>query len=454
MLIKMKNTKIYLLLLFVIINLTGYSQDLLKYKLDETYGGGVCATGNAEACIYILADKSLMLTFSSDLDPKLTLYQELDKGSSTQYLLNFLAGELFAERILQITSQRLEETISIPLYVLQNKESRRYIVYAEGCYETIHQECLDLYAHGSYPRARKKYMEAQKCYDAPKTGEIELEIAKMDSIIHYQNMADECFELLEYTKARGHYTKILQSYNPDDEHAKNRERECIRMLNQTCQKYYTKAEYYFREHEYEKAKALYEKIIDDNCNQEIEAKIKLEETKRIILFKEQRATSLTYEFSNGLPIGLSIGGYKNKKGGVYFTIMTNPAFFNYLRSNYEKAVKPEISGILGGTFRPVKHEYSPIWISIGIGYTMVGAYYYNENKDGEEKRLLYKGGDLPDNFDTKAELYHAVSPEIGLLGKIKFVSLRYTLQYRFAFDKDQQEYVRPFRHGFGIGFCF
>ena len=49
----------------------------------------------------------------------------------------------------------------------------------------------------------------------------------------------------------------------------------------------------------------------------------------------------------------------------------------------------------------------------------------------------------------------------SLLGKIRLgkgigigIALRYTFQYRYAIEKDTEDYIGKTRHVFGVGFCF
>jgi len=54
------------------------------------------------------------------------------------------------------------------------------------------------------------------------------------------------------------------------------------------------------------------------------------------------------------------------------------------------------------------------------------------------------------------ELYHAVSPEVGVLFKLGPIALRYTFQYRYSLDNDahKKEHIGNMSHVAGIGICF
>ena len=154
---------------------------------------------------------------------------------------------------------------------------------------------------------------------------------------------------------------------------------------------------------------------------------------------------MTYEISHNTPIGLSTGNYKDHKSSGYFTIRLNSDLFELARTAGDEKLKPELNISFGWTIKII----NPVWIFFGPGYTGVGQYVAKKDnvaQENGEKKLDLKIG-------------NAVSPEVGLLGKIIItdqigIALRYTYQYRFALDKDMQDYIGKSRHVFGIGICF
>mgnify|MGYP003215857763 CR=1 FL=1 len=67
--------------------------------------------------------------------------------------------------------------------------------------------------------------------------------------------------------------------------------------------------------------------------------------------------------------------------------------------------------------------------------------------------------DDDDNLNSEKEdpsfkLYSAISAEVGLLGKIGPLVLRYTYQLRFSVSKEYEDKISRSRHVFGVGFCF
>lgn len=436
----------------------------LVVEPDNSMIGGICTGGDNVACVIITAPKELQLQFESTMDAKVNIAAVEESGGSNVHTLHFFTGSQYRGRILKITSQTSLTPTSLPLN-LSPKEVHRYFVSDPdagigGKYLSLRAEGIALFKTAHYNEAKVRYQMAKECTDYisyKENSDIDVRINNIDSILQYRDFADESFDLLDYKAARDAYSKII-ALNADDDYARKRYAESQSLQNQSCNRYMTTADSYFKEHEYEKAKELYEKVILQNCPRQELANAKLQEIAKIGINRRQQRTVFTYEIAKNLPIGFSIGGYKNRKTGGYFTLKTNSDLFNMFRSNYKEAECPEVDISGGLNFRPVKNKYAPIWINIGVGYTLLGAYYFT-NDAGEE--ILYEGGELPETFDSSPEIYHAISPEIGLLGKVPLgkksrvgIAIRYTFQYRFAIKSETQDYIRKTSHGFGIGLCF
>ena len=450
--------KVFFMLLLCVSCFAAYTQTL-EVRQDLSYDAP-CTDGESNACVLIIADTSLLtLTFYSDIDPDdgIQIVSINSVGSNTLYTLSFMTGSIFAKRILEIYSPICKEPARIPFY-LQPKESRKYYVSPTECYNVHLKDAANLFQQSAYLEAKEEYKKAQGCFDAQADSEVATRITTIDSILFWRKIADASFDLLDYREARDYYNKI-GSYNPQDDYAISRSKESSQKHNQYCFDCYSKAEIFFNTNEHEQAKVLYSKVISQNCQQRYDATSRLRDMIADSIKRLDRATVLTYEIADKVPLGFSIGGYRSKKGGGYFTLKTNPAFFNFLRSNYKKAVHPELNVSAGGNFRPVKNQYAPIWINIGIGYTGVSEYHYKLEDNDEE--IPYGGEDLPKGVKPSSTIYHAVSPEIGLLGKIPLgetarvsIAVRYTFQYRFAINLDAMNNIESTAHGFGVGICF
>ncbi|MCF2553504.1 hypothetical protein [Bacteroides caecigallinarum] len=131
--------------------------------------------------------------------------------------------------------------------------------------------------------------------------------------------------------------------------------------------------------------------------------------------------------------------------------------FKAFQKDYAEVEKPELNVSFGWTINPVSSF--PLWIFFGPGYTGIGE-FVDKNGDryvGEEEEEGVESYDTTDDSDDNNptfKIYSAISPEVGLLGKIGPIVLRYTFQYRFAISKEYEDKIKSTRHVFGIGFCF
>jgi tetratricopeptide (TPR) repeat protein len=430
------NKSFFLLLTILCFSNYRATSQKLVVERDSDAVQGLCTVGETDACVIIVADTLLRLTFESSMDAKVNIVSKREIGSSFQYLLRFPTGYVYEKRVLEIISP-IASSVEIEDFNLQPKESRTYIVSAPRCYLDAYKEALELFRKGSYDESKEKYKHATKCFDVPLDENTASKIAIIDSIQLLKKIADKSFEIADYDNALMRYQKIL-SYNQEDQVIAIRYAECIAQKDQSCIKYFTDAEKYFNQNETERAKKLYEQVIMKGCG----TYYYQISTERLNTIEEKVKPTkvLTYEWVSTAPIGLSIGSYKDRKTGGFFTIQTNIDMFETLRSNYAKSKRPEVDVAFGWTTRPVR-KHIPIWIFFGPGYTGVGEYIYEdeENQSSEKPKLHF---------------YHAISPEAGLLLKLGPVALRYTCQYRFALKKETENYVKPVKHIFGLGFCF
>jgi hypothetical protein len=80
-------------------------------------------------------------------------------------------------------------------------------------------------------------------------------------------------------------------------------------------------------------------------------------------------------------------------------------------------------------------------------------------KMGDEE-VLATASELQEIFEqykegwTKANFASAISPVIGITVKYNYFAIRATYQYRWAIQKDLQDFIGPSRLSFGIGVAF
>jgi len=224
------------------------------------------------------------------------------------------------------------------------------------------------------------------------------------------------------------YQKIAVQ-NREDFYAGTRHSESLYRRSDLCSRYFNSAEEYFANGDYQEAKKLFEIVVEQQCMQAEKADARLVEIRVYERERMEGPTVLCYEFGKNTPLGLSIGLYRIKKLRGYVSIRTNGDFFRSLQTDASDVKRSEFNVSAGLTFG----IYNPIWLFMGCGYTEVG-----------------KSSDITVDFVP----HSAVSPEIGVLGKYKMAVLRYTLQYRFAFEAEHQDFIGKFRHVLGVGICF
>jgi len=399
-------------------------------------------SGGIQAGLTVTSSTTLSLSFSSNVDSPVNVYKTEEKGGLRYYYLRFILGVYkgkdYRNRTLEVTA-----TGFYPLKFkvdLQASESKSYEIFdpiarlTEGCFNQFYNEGVDLFRKALYQEAQVKYRLALECNNVPPDINVNEKIAIIDSILLFRKKGDSCYIMTKYKDALDYYQKII-AYNGDDQYAVNRSTE----YTDLCKINFSKAEDFFNKKQYDEAKKSYEFVIDQSCPNSVAARERLNEIKD----KKQRAQVILYEYAHDTPIGISVGKYKSR-GAAYFSLRMNSALFETIRNNYGNSVKPELNLSIGATIK----VYNPIWIFFGPGYTGVGEWFKSTS---------------PDSTDPVFTVYSAISPEIGVLGKIGPAVLRYTFQYRYALemgntvnnDKQSiQDYIGKIRHVIGIGFCF
>ena len=454
----MKNRLFTLLALILTVAGTTFAQRTLEVK-DVTTSLNVFSGKDTEAGIVISCPSNMQLSFESTHDKTVDVYNTEVKGEETFYYLKFNTGRRYRGRKLTI---RTDDFSPVTLdATLEPKELKQYQLldpdadFVYGCYYEYRKRGIEFFQNSMYTEAREQFNIAKECSDGPADNNLEELIANIDSIETWRKQADDAFDLLDYSKADDLYGKIM-SLNPQDSNASSKRYEARRMYDNDCTQYYNNAEIYKENGEYEKALELYQRVIDQNCSNSLLAS---EEVKRIKLLQQnrnQKSTVIAYEYSGSAPIGITTGSYKTRKTGNYFSLSFNKEIFEVMRNNFDKVSEAELNISAGFTICPVKQ--APVWIFFGPGFTGIGMY---ENENGS---AYIKNTYVENATDEKVEgkvyekptlkVHCAISPEIGLLGKIGPVVLRYTFQYRFAVSKDDSDLIKKSRHVIGAGICF
>jgi tetratricopeptide (TPR) repeat protein len=325
----------------------------------------VCSLGETDACVTIIADKSLELGFRSSNEKLIDFMSNKENiGSQTHYYLHFKTTMPHnMNRKLEIFTKTNPNPIIIELEYLMPKQTLIFSVRAIPCYDPVFREGNKFFLAGQYQAARAEYVKAQSCFDVPPPSENELEklLVQIDSIEAWIKIADESMLLLDYNTALTYYRKVI-SLNSFDQQTRRKRDAAIDKQSTHCKKCAKAAYRYYKEHEYEKALELSQLVVNQGCNDKQYYDTLIVKIHRIIEARKNKYRVFSYEFGISnfknpnimLPISFSIGKYLDQKVGGYFSFCTNPAFFNMLRSNYSKAVHADIGISFGLNFRPIK----------------------------------------------------------------------------------------------------
>jgi tetratricopeptide (TPR) repeat protein len=477
--------KTKLICIFLFSSLLTYSQKNLIYQEDVSKAA-IYTDGNENSMngmVEIECSASIPLTFASAMLGRLTPDTVIDNGETINYKIILNRNPRYLEQDeLHLTNTGYWQ-LSIPLENVKRKEKKYIRVYDPNmeielsCYLSTRQRADLSFEKALYQQARDEYQSATECWDYEKDLHIEKRIQDIDSINVYIQNAEAAYSLSDFRRAGVFYQKAFNLNQNDKVLGEKRENAARRYLA-SCSDCFNTAERYYTERNFEQAKVYYEEIVKQDCNQFDIAKIKLN---RIV---QPQRHSLNFEFSANTPIGVSTGNYyEHYKIGMYLSLRFNPQIFELIYDDEKKLEKAEADVSFGWTIM----LYKPIWLFFGTGFTAICEYvdnvfFYPWDIDGDGSVDYYYDFDYwkslsPNlteddfiNYDPKGgyevesrnlEFRGAVSPEIGLLGKIPIagknrITLRYTLQYRFEVFKapEFKSSIGKTQHVFGIGVCF
>ena len=437
----MKRT--FLLLVTLVCCLASWGQRSLHFK-DVSTELNVFSGKDDEAGMVISCPTTIPLVFESSHDKKVDVYLTEVKGDNTVYYIRLKVGRKYSGRKLTIITSDFK-----PLVFdgdLSPKALKQYTLYdpdaafVYGCYYEYRKRGTDFFQKGMYADAKEVYMIAKECSDCPKDTDLDQQIANIDSISFYLKEANKYQEILDFREAANCYLKVML-LNPRDNAVMAKRLEMENQYSSDCNRYVEMAETYYNDGDYDKALELYNKVVKLNCFNSVVAGERIALIQKKKNYRKQRARAFTYQWGSKTPIGISIGNYKNRKAGGYFSLSFHPDIFNAMRKEYDKTKDFEADISAGWTVRPTLK--APVWLFAGLGYTMNAEFLPDEDE--------YVSSD---DEDMKFNSYHAISPEMGLLAKWKFLVLRYTFQYRFAVSKDYKDKIDKTQHSIGFGFCW
>jgi tetratricopeptide (TPR) repeat protein len=434
---------------------------------DNTAPNSVYSGLDDEAGVTITCKQNRRLSFDSSMDKMVTITKIDSMEGNNIYYLVFKVGKRYRGRVLSVFCSDFQ-TLTIPLE-LQPKQLKQYLLYDPneamegGCYQQHRVKGIAYFKNASYREALDEFTLSLECTDCNRQ-EAQSKIDLCDTILSYRKKADAAFELLKYSEAIENYRKI-EALNADDKYVVNRIFECSQSQVLQSQSYYQAAEQYFKDKEYDKAKALYQRVVDLKGEDAINSALRISEIDKLSRHIKNRERIFSYEYSGKTPIGFSYGTYQQHSSG-YFTLRFNKDVFDLARSEYKYDKKPEVGISFGWTINVVP-KYG--WIFFGPGITSMARYKINTDKyfegnihtDADAEKLTYddvlkkaetNGEDVSDYL--KAKYKFGFSPELGFVAKYRFIALRYTFQYRWSITKEDQNFMGRVNNEIGIGFAF
>ena len=403
----------------------------------------VDAAGGGQAGAIISGHISLDLSFSSNVDRTVEVYKTEERGDVRYYHLRFIVGRYrgsnYGNRILEVAAPGFAP-LKFSLE-LQPSESKSFEIFdpnatvGVGCFYQHFNEGVELFKKAMYSEAREKYRLSTECTDMPPDVNMTLKIRDLDSILTWRAEGDKSYEKSLFKDAMTYYQKIV-SYNIDDEYARSRAKDSENKYAANCRVNYEGAELHYANGDFSEAKKLYEMVVLSSCPRATEANIRLVHIRKIEADHNKRVHAILYEYQSGAPIGITAGAYREQKFAGYVSLRFSPSVFAAMQKDYDNSEKTEFNVSAGWSTMKLQ---IPVWGFFGLGYTGVTDWDWE---------------DLTDEGNPTFRVHNALSPEVGLLGKLGPIALRYTFQYRFALENDPDDYIGKVKHVFGVGICF
>ncbi len=421
-----------------------------------------------EAGIVISCPGIIDLTFESTLEKVVDVYDMEVKGEEKFYYLRFKTYDNLTRKLTIRAEGFNPITINADL---APKALKRYQLidpdadFVYGCYYEYRKRGNEFFEKSMYDEAKESYLVAKSSSDCPEDSNIDDLIAKIDSIAVYKKRAAKAFELLDYNTAINNYTSAI-ALNLNDMSLRSLRNKCFVAYRIELKQAYDMAEMYSMDGEYEKALELYEKVVNSKFStpQIQDATEKAKRMRINIQNRIQHAKVFLYEFSVETPIGISYGTYRTRKAGRYFNFSFSPGALQLAQGLYDSCKHAEVNITPFGWNFNLVPSYPHFWLFFGLGYTGYGKFFQGDTpyisgtyKEKSATTVEPEEGELPEEMEIlkpKAKLFHAVSPEIGVMGKVWRVSLRYTFQYRYGINQGAPENISKFRHVIGVGVNF
>ena len=467
-------------LLFIVLSMISVlanAQNVFEYR-DISQPNDVYSSSNDDAAVMVSCHHSIPLSFLSTMDKSAIPFKTDLQGSDSIYYISFPTGKRYRGRILIISApgfDPLEVPLElVPKQLMTLKLSDPNALVDAGCYREHRNRGILEMKKMNYNEARNQFVVARECTDVDKV-EKEKNIALIDSILFLRKWADDSFKALDYSSAMKGYMEIGK-LNPYDTYASDQYGLSSTNFFSECDLFFNKAESYYQEKDFDKAKELYQRVVDKECRNSQIAEMRLHTINTLAVAKKDHSRVFTYEWRKDVPIGIHYGKYNLHKVGGFFQFDINTRVFEAIRKEcyYSDEKFPELNMSFGWTVKIVE----PVWIHVGPGFT--GKIYYgtylskhfpkkgfgetelldlgkmgldkNPNLTKEEIELSTKD-DLVDAW-RKANYALAVSPVIGITAKYSYFAFRLTYQYRWSIESKLSDFIGNNRLSIGVGVAF
>lgn len=462
--------KAFLLTTIFFFSLFSYGQNILKVE-DVSLPNDVYSGEKDDACVVIRCHESIPLEFSSTMDKKVEIFNKDTEGSDILYYLSFPTGKRYRGRKLSIASPGYYTVVYDlelePKQMMTLRASDPNSLVDAGCYREHRNQGLEEFKKMNYEAARTLFVSASTCSDVVKK-ENDKHLAMVDSLLHYRDLGDKYYYALDYDNALTCYSKA-KLLNTADTYLLSRMEEITQVINTNCQVNFQLAEAYYQNKEYNKALALFNEIVNNNCPKAVLASAYIININSYVNRRKEHTNVFTYEWSKNMPIGFHFGNYYKNKVGGFLSLSTNALVLNAAQSDLEIDDYPEVSLNFGWTFKIV----NPVWMFIGPGVTTkmyVGKWVSidengnvvidkNKEKKGypmDESSRLREGEESLSKEDLNRHFNAAVAIPItaGFVIKYSYFSIRAGYEYRFSPEKRLENFLGKSRFSIGIGLAF
>lgn len=505
--------KLLFTLLLVLASATAMAQEKLLNVQETTEGIGVYPCGDRhEALVQFITSEPFELTFESTHDNELDMTVDSIAGKKT-YSIVFITqapGQDYSGRRLVIKAVGFQD-YRLPL-PLQDKQKFEYTIsdpYSKlrSPFFQYMEKAQEEFREGNYQMAKDSYELCRYCPEFSNDSvNIINHIMTCDSMMQWSDLALQAENFHQYTKAGEYYSKMLR-FNSSD-FIRSQLFAAQQNFVSDCQALANMGQTYFAQDNYDRARDMYEQIVENGCNDlTLEASTMLTAIRKAKMRRDDHARTFMLAWSPNM-YGISWGNYyQSRSHGWYGTLLLNKqdidlaAMRSYPKGEVTVSDPTAItlnSDMIGFKYEDLisdntnlKHYYpidnkfdyevsfsfgcswhvwEPIFIHFGVGYH--GGGFNTFDADGfvnayqkmiEEGNSAFRLEDT-DTWSTsfrndysKVNWFSAAAPEIGIVLKYWRAAIKCTYQYSYWINNaDYEDFLNKNVNNIqlGIGFCW